>query len=122
MLASFGFARAQKSVTGIIVTYPGAEVSYKLNDVPTVKYLDVDGETYAAIYLKDVNIPVMAIPLHGNTLTITYGEYSIPTSIESIDAGKAQITEREGRKCIQGGKLIIIDKYGKKYSIDGRPL
>lgn len=118
-VAGFSMASAGEPVNGIIATYDGADTSYKLEDVPTVKYLDVEGEKYAVLYLKDQAEPVLSVILaQGKTLTIAYGEY-VPTGINGVATDKVTITERNGKKFIQGGKLIIIGKDGKMYNAAG---
>ena len=118
-VAGLGIASAEEPVQGIIATYDGAETSYKLEDMPTVKYLDVEGEKYAVLYLKDQAEPVLSVILaQGKTLTIAYGEY-VPTGIDGVASNKAVITERNGKKFINGGKLIIIGKDGKMYDAAG---
>ncbi|MBQ0049257.1 MAG: hypothetical protein KBT12_03315, partial [Bacteroidales bacterium] len=97
----------------------GSETSYKLEDMPTVKYETVEGVNHAVLYLKDQAEPVLSVVLaQGKTLTIAYGEY-VPTAIEGVNADKAVITERNGKKYVQGGKLIIIGKDGKMYDAAG---
>lgn len=120
-VAGFSKALAEEPVQGIIVTYDGSDTSYKLEDMPTVKYETVEGVQHAVLYLKDLAEPVLSVPLaKGKTLVIAYGEYD-PTqaSIEGIASDKAHITERNGKKYVQGGKLIIIDKDGKMYNAAG---
>ena len=118
-VAGLGLASATEAVKGIIATYNGAETSYKLSDVPTVKYLDVEGVQHAVLYLKDQAEPILNVALaEGKTLTIVYGEY-VPTGIEGVATDKVTITEQGGKKFIQGGKLIIIGKDGKMYNAAG---
>lgn len=111
-----------KSTSGIIVTYQGAEVSYKLAETPTVIYTVKDGIKLAQLFLKNEAEPVVSIKLDNNVqLTIVYGEYK-PTSIEVAEMNKASIVERNGRKYIIGGKLVIIDQHGKKYNTSGQEI
>ena len=118
-VAGLSIASAQEPVQGIIATYEGSETSYKLEDVPTVKYETVEDVQYALLYLKDQAEPVLSVALaEGKTLTISYGEY-VPTSIEGVVTDKVTITEQGGKKFIQGGKLIIIGKDGKMYNAAG---
>ncbi len=114
-------AAAEEPVKGIIATYDGAETSYKLEDVPTVKYETVEGVNHAVLYLKDQAEPVLSVALaEGKTLVVAYGEYDpTPTAIEGAATDKAVINERNGKKFIQGGKLIIIGKDGKMYNAAG---
>ena len=117
-VAGLSIASASEPVTGIIATYDGAETSYKLEDMPTVKYETVESVQYAVLYLKGQEEPVLNVALaEGKTLVIAYGEYS-PSAIEGV-ADKATITERNGKKFINGGKLIIIGKDGKMYDAAG---
>ncbi len=112
-------ASAGEPVNGIIATYEGSETSYKLEDVPTVKYETVEGVQHALLYLKDQAEPVLSVALaEGKTLIITYGEY-VPTGIDGVATDKVTITEQGGKKFIQGGKLIIIGKDGKMYNAAG---
>lgn len=117
-VAGLGIASAEESVQGIIATYEGSKTSYKLEDMPTVKYETVEGVQHAVLYLKDQTEPVLSVALaEGKTLVVAYGEYA--TAIEGIATDKATITERNGKKFIQGGKLIIIGKDGKMYDAAG---
>lgn len=102
---------------GIIVTYQGAETSYRFDEMPTVKYTGEGTNQSAALYIKGSGSPVATFPLHGKKLIVTYSEYS--TSIDGVTADKAVITERNGKKIVQGGKLIIVSKDGRKYDING---
>ncbi len=113
-------AFADESVMGIFATFDGSEVSYKLADVPIVKYDSVGDVQNAVLYLKDVAEPVLRVALtDGVQLTIVYGEYHSSTDIGNAKPDKAHITEQNGKKIIQGGKLIIIDKDGKMYNAEG---
>lgn len=119
-VAGLSIASAEEPVQGIIATYEGSETSYKLEDMPTVKYETVEGVQNAVLYLKDQTEPVLSVALaEGKTLVIVYGEYN-PTAnaIEGV-IDKVSITERNGKKFIQGGKLIIIGKDGKMYDAAG---
>lgn len=118
MVAGFNIASAVDPVKGIIATYEGAETSYKLEDVPTVKYDNEGGVRYALIYLNGDTSPVLRVALADSPLVITYGEYK-STDIEGVEAEKVTITENAGKKIIRGGKLIIIGKDGKKYNAAG---
>ena len=107
-------ANAQETVNGIIVTYDGAETSYMLEQVPSIKCETVEGVQYAVLSLKDVAEPVLRVAVaDGKSLEVVFGEY-VPTGIETVT-----ITERNGKKFINGGKLIIIAKDGKKYDTTG---
>lgn len=118
-VAGLSIASADEPIKGIIATYEGSETSYKLEDIPTVKYETVEGVQHAVLYLKDQAEPVLSVALaEGKTLIITYGEY-VPAGIDGIASDKAVITERNGKKFIQGGKLIIIGKDGKMYNAAG---
>ena len=118
-VAGFGISSADEPIQGIIATYDGSETSYKLEDVPTVKYETVEGVKNAVLYLKDQAEPVLSVALaEGKTLIITYGEY-VPTGIDGVATDKVTITEQGGKKFIQGGKLIIIGKDGKMYNAAG---
>ena len=114
-------AFAAEPVMGIFATYDGSEISYKLADVPIVKYDSVGAVQNAVLYLKDVEEPVLRVSLTaGVQLTIVYGEYhSDPTDIGNAKPDKAHITEQNGKKIIYGGRLIIIDKDGKMYNAEG---
>lgn len=120
-VAGISMASAGEPIKGIIATYDGAETSYKLEDMPTVKYETVEGVQHAVLYLKDVAEPVLKVALaEGKQLVVAYGEYDpTPTAIEGVAADKVTITEKGGRKFIQGGKLIIIGKDGKQYNAAG---
>lgn len=121
-VAGLSIASAEEPVQGIIATYEGSETSYKLEDVPTVKYEVVEDVQHAVLYLKDQAEPVLSVALaEGKTLIITYGEY-VPSGIEGVATDKVTITERNGKKYINGGKLIIIGKDGKKYNAAGNLL
>ena len=112
-------ALAEEPVQGIIATYEGSETSYKLEDMPTVKYETVEGVQHAVLYLKDQTTSVLSVALaNGKKLTIAYGEY-VPNAIEGVATDKVTITERNGKKFINGGKLIIIGKDGKMYDAAG---
>lgn len=119
-VAGLSIASAEEPVQGIIATYEGSETSYKLEDMPTVKYETVEGVQNAVLYLKDQTEPVLSVALaEGKTLVIVYGEYNpTATAIEGV-IDKVSITERNGKKFIQGGKLIIIGKDGKMYDAAG---
>lgn len=112
----------EEPIQGIIATFDGAETSYKLEDMFIIKYLDVEGELYVALYLKDLDVPILSISLaEGKELEVAYGEYvpSTPTAIEGVGNDRAVITERNGKKIVSGGKLIIIGKDGKMYNTSG---
>ncbi|MBQ0056450.1 MAG: hypothetical protein KBT20_02230 [Bacteroidales bacterium] len=118
-VAGLSIASADEPVQGIIATYEGSETSYKLEDMPTVKYETVEGVQNAVLYLKDQAEPVLSVALaDGKKLTIAYGEY-VPTGINGVALDKAVITEKGGKKFINGGKLIIIGKDGKMYNAAG---
>ena len=120
-VAGLSIASAEEPVQGIIATYEGSKTSYKLEDMPTVKYETVEGVNHAVLYLKDQAEPVLSVALaEGKTLVVAYGEYipPTPTAIESVTE-KVTITERNGKKFINGGKLIIIGKDGKMYDAAG---
>ena len=121
-VAGLSIASAEEPVQGIIATYDGSETSYKLEDMPTVKYETVEGVQNAVLYLKDQAEPVLSVALaEGKTLVVAYGEYvpPTPTGIEGAATDKVTITERNGKKFIQGGKLIVIGKDGKMYNAAG---
>ena len=122
MVAGFGMASADEPVKGIIATYEGSETCYKLENMPTVKYENVEGVQHAVLYLKDLAEPVLSVALaDGKKLIIAYGEYQ-STGIDGVVSDKAVITERNGKKLIQGGKLIIIGKDGRKFDATGAQL
>lgn len=118
LLIIVGSAYAAGTGGGIIVTYQGAETSYMFDEMPVVKYSDYSGEQYADLYVNGSGSPVATFSLHGEKLIVTYSEYE-PTSIDGVTADKAVITERNGKKYVQGGRLIIVSKDGKKYDING---
>lgn len=119
MVASISLASAEDPMTGIIVTYEGAETSYLIEEVPTVKYETTGIVRYAALYLKHQEESILRVALaKDKKLIVTYGEYT-PTGIDDIATDKVTITERDGMKIIQGGKLIIIGKDGRKYNVAG---
>lgn len=121
-VAGLSMACADDPVQGIIATYEGSTTSYKLESMPTVKYETVEDVQYAVLYLKDQAEPVLSVALsEGKKLTIAYGEYT-PTGISNVVADKVHITVRNGKKLINGGKLIIIDKDGKMYDATGAQL
>lgn len=115
-------ASAEEPVQGIIATYEGAETSYKLEDVPAVKYETVDGVLHAVLSLKGVTEPVLSVALsEGKQLMVIYGEYeSDITGIEGAAASKATISEQNGKKIVSGGKLIVVGKDGKMYDTAGK--
>ena len=118
-VAGLSIASAEEPVQGIIVTYEGSETSYKLVDMPAVKYETVEGVQNAVLYLKDQAEPVLSVALaEGKKLTIAYGEY-VPTGIKGVASDKVTVTEQGGKKFIRGGKLIIIGKDGKMYDAAG---
>ena len=118
-VAGLSIASADEPVQGIIATYDGSETSYKLEDMPTVKYETVEGVNHAVLYLKDQAEPVLSVALaEGKTLIITYGEY-VPNGIVGVATDKVTITELGGKKFINGGKLLIIGKDGKMYDAAG---
>ena len=118
-VAGLGLAGATEAVKGIIATYNGAETSYKLSDVPTVRYETIEGVPNAVLYVKDNATPVLSVPLaEGKTLTIVYGEY-VPSAIDAPEADRATIINQDGRKFIKGGKLIIVGKDGRMYNAAG---
>lgn len=118
LLMVMGYAYAVEPMKGIIVTYQGAETSYKFEEMPTVRYIDDGGEQCAALFIKGTTSPIAVFPLHGKELIVSNSEY-VPTSIDDVTADKAVITERNGKKYVQGGRLIIISKDGRKYNING---
>lgn len=119
MVAGFGVANADEPVKGLFVTGNGWDTSYKLVDLPTIKYETVKGVNHAVLYLKKQAEPVLRLALaDGKTLTITYGEY-VPPVPNGLASEKVVITEQGGKKFIQGGKLIIIGKDGKRYNAAG---
>ncbi|MCQ2239984.1 MAG: hypothetical protein MJZ73_12240 [Bacteroidaceae bacterium] len=124
ILSVLGFCNlcAEDHIKGIIATYDGAETSYKLEEFPTVKYLDIEDTHYAALYLNKQTEPSLIVPLaEGKKLVITYGEYT-PEEVDGITSTKASITERQGKKYIKGGKLVIVAKDGRKYDVKGEEL
>ena len=118
-VAGLGLANATEPVKGIIATYDGAETSYKLADVPTVRYETVEGVQYAVLTLKDKSEPLLKVALaEGKLLTIVYGEY-VPTNIDAPEPDRATIVEQAGKKFIKGGRLIIVGKDGKMFDAAG---
>lgn len=120
-VAGLSIASAEDVVKGIIATYDGSDTSYKLMDMPTVKYETVGDVKHAVLYLKDLAEPVLNVALaEGKTFVIAYGEYDpTPTAIEGVATDKVTITECNGKKFFNGGKLIIIGKDGKMYDAAG---
>ena len=115
-------ALAEEPVKGLITTYEGSEVCYKLDIVPTIKYETIEGVQHVLLYLEGIEEPVLDIALDdGNQFVVTFGEYlpSDPTAIESVATDKVTITEQGGKKVFRGGKLIIIGKDGKMYNAAG---
>ena len=113
------FASAEEPVQGIIVSYEGSETSYKLEDMPTVKCETIEGVQYAVLYLKDNPDPVLSVVLaEGKKLTVAYGEYA-STGIGGVKSDKVTITERNGKKFFNGGKIIVIARDGKMYNAAG---
>lgn len=51
-VAGLSIASAEEPVQGIIATYDGSDTSYKLEDMPTVKYETVEGVQYALLILE----------------------------------------------------------------------
>jgi len=120
MVTAIGYAQAADPVKGIMCTYDGSETTYAFSEVPTVKYVTVEGTQKASLYVTGSEDPVATFTLaEGKQLVITYAEFT-PTAIEGVNADKATITEKGGKKYIQGGKLIIIGKDGKKYDLAGK--
>ena len=118
-VAGLGLAGATEAVKGIIATYNGAETSYKLSDVPTVRYETIEGVHHAVLYVKDKAEPVLRVAIaEGKTLTIVYGEYDA-SNIDAPEADRATIVEQGGRKVVKGGKLIIVGKDGRMYNAAG---
>lgn len=118
MVMVLGTVCAEESVWGIIATYEGSEVSYKFEDMPTVKYETVENMTYAVLYLNGVAEPVLSVALtEGHQLVMTYAEFT--DGIDDVKSDRAVISERHGHKVIQGGRLIIIDKEGRRYNAQG---
>ena len=110
---------SEEDIDGIIVTYEGSDTSYKLVDMPTIKYETVEGVQHALLYMKDQTEPILNVVLaEGKKLILAYGKY-VPTAIDGVATDKVTITERNGKKYINGGKLIIIGMDGKMYNIDG---
>lgn len=119
LIASVFSAQAAEPEKGILVTFSGSEVCYKLEDMPTVKYADVEGTKHAMLYVSNAKEPVATFALaKDKQLVITYGEYAA-SGIGDVKADKVVITERNGHKLIQGGQLIIVSKDGKKYNAVG---
>lgn len=105
------------TINGLIATFEGSDVTYQLEKMPTVSY-QKDGDNQKAILTYEgLETPIEFLLEDGKQLVITYGTY-VPSSINDIESGKAQIKEMNNRKYIVGGKLIII-KNGKKYAADG---
>ena len=122
MVTAIGYAQAADPVKGIMCTYDGSETTYAFSEVPTVKYVTEAGAQKASLYVTDTEEPVATFTLaEGKQLEVTYAEFT-PTGINGVNADKATITEKGGKKYIQGGKLIIIGKDGKKYSASGQTL
>lgn len=119
LLPCFLLTSAENTVSGIIVTCSGSETCYKLSEVPTVSYREVKGIKNAQISITGNPNPVASIPLeNGATLTITYGTYT-STGIGTIPSDKIIQKDINGKKIFTGGHIIIIDKEGKKYDING---
>lgn len=105
------------TINGLIATFEGSDVTYQLEKMPTVSY-QKDGDNQKAILTYEgLETPIEFLLEDGKQLVITYGTY-VPSGINDIESGKAQIKEMNNRKYIVGGKLIII-KNGKKYAADG---
>lgn len=118
-VAGHNLASAGEPVKGIIATYDGSETSYRLVDMPSIKYETIGDVQYAVLYLKDQADPVLSVALaEGKQLEVVYGEY-VPTAINGIVTDKAHITEQDSKKFIKGGRLIIIGKGGKMYNAAG---
>lgn len=128
------------SVKGIIATYEGSEVCYRLDDIPQVTYAEEDGVKFAFLTLNGQSTPVAKLALKdGAQLIVTYGEY-VPSSVDassmlngnvafgenvssstdasSVESNNVVIDTQNGRKIIKGGKLIIL-KDGKQYNSNG---
>lgn len=118
LLMAIGNAYAAGSDGGIIVTYQGAETSYRFDEMPTVRYTGEGDNQSAVLYVNGKDAPVATFLLYGKKLIVTYSEYE-PTSIDGVSDDKAVIIERNGKKYVQGGRLIIVSKDGKKYDVNG---
>jgi len=119
MVAALSCAKGQEKVKGIMCTYEGSETTFAFTDVPTVKYATEEGVQKAQLYVTGAEDPAATFTLaDSKQLVITYGEFT-PTAIEGVSADKATITERDGKKYIQGGRLIIVGKDGKKHDLTG---
>lgn len=118
----FNIASANEPVKGIIVTYEEAETCYMLENVPTIKYESVDGVLHAVLYLEGVTEPVQSVAIaDGRSLIVAFGEH-VPTAVNGSVADKTTIIKLNGKIVVNGGKLIIISKDGKKYSIGGEEI
>lgn len=122
LIVGLNFAVAATPIKGIFATYDGAETSYKLSDFPKVVYEQVGGVKHAVLYLKGQSTSVLSVPLvEGKQLVIVYGEYTT-NSIDGIVSNEATIVEKDGKKYIQGGKIVIIGNDGKMYDATGKLL
>lgn len=115
-VACMGSVFSDEPIKGVIATYDGADASYKLEEVPTVKYETQDGVKHAVLYLKGVSEPVLRVALaDGKKLEVFYCEHSTGVG----EAGRVRIEEKGGRKYVRGGRLVIIDRSGRKYDASG---
>lgn len=109
---------AEDIENGILVTYEGSETCYSFEDMPTIQYETVGDERYAVLFLKHLTEPVLRVALTGDSqLVVVYGDFS--DGIGEVKADKVTVSERDGRKVIQGGRLIIIGRDGRKYDAKG---
>lgn len=115
------YAQAAEPVKGIMCTYAGSETTYAFCETPIVKYQTEDGVQYAKLYVSGSDNCVCSFALEGGKqLVITYGQF-VPTSVGEVGSDNVTITDKDGMKYIQGGRLIII-KSGKKYTIEGKEI
>jgi len=111
--------KAGEKYEGIIVTYEGSNVSYKLDQIPIVTYIVEDGVQTALLSFEDETNPAISFALKdGAKLEIVFGIYN-PDGIDGIVQDKVSISTEKGRKIIYGGKLIIVGKDGKLYNTNG---
>lgn len=122
ILATVLLQAKAEDIPGIYVTYPDAIYTYKLTSVPKVTYLTEEGVTYAVLTPNEATDyePIAKMKLaDGAQVVITYANY-VPTGIDDVNNDRVTIKESNGKKYIQGGKLIIVDKNGNKFDINGR--
>lgn len=121
VMAVCGKVNAEGTYVGILLTYDGSEVCYKFETAPLIKSVNVDGVDYLAVCVKNRIEPVATFPLGSKDIVLTYATYEL-TDVKSVESEKVRVSERDGKKYVSGGRLIVVDKMGNKYDMSGKAI